>query len=128
MISAGETILHFDVENHLYIVLTPEMTDHTVALVNLTSHGRPKYTDHRRCFVVRADEHPWLRHDSCINYRRAVVNPIAPLIKAKNEGTLSQDAPCTPDLLRRIQEGALSSRETPRDVREAVSTTLAADA
>ena len=125
MIDPGETIRALDFGNHLYIVITGELSDGTIVLVNFTSHGRPGRTDHRRCLVVGPSEHPWLRHDSCVNYRRAIFNPLAPLVRAKRAGELSQHERCTPELLRRIQEGALVSRETPREIREAVRATLA---
>lgn len=121
--SPGESVLNFDQGNHLWFVLSDVTSEGLVAVANLTTHGR-SLTCGPGCTVVMPEEHPWLSHDSCLYVRGAIMNPVAPLDRAKAEGTLQQSAPCSPGLLRRLQEGAVSARLTPRPVRAAILATI----
>ena len=128
MIEPGDTLLDFDFGNHLWIVLSGETDDRRIALASLTSHGRRPICLRRSCVIVLAGEHIYLRNDSCVHYRRAVLNPLAPLLEAQRRGHLPKHQPCSPELLLRIQQGALDTLETPDPVRAAIRDTLDADA
>ncbi len=107
----GETILGLDFGHHLWVVLSRETADGRVAIANFTTHGQSS-TRGLDCAVIRAGEHPYVMRASCVYYRRADLKPLEPLEKAREQGTLRQHAPCSPGLLRRIQDGALASRFT----------------
>lgn len=115
----GETILGFDFGNHLWMVLSTPTADGQIALANLTTHGRLS-TCGDSCVVVKPGEHPYVVRASCIYYRGALLNPVAPLDGAKARGVLQQHEPCTPELLRRIQDGALASRFVAGAVKAAI--------
>lgn len=122
MIEPGETILGLDFGNHLWIVLSDATGDGEIALANLTTHGRlPSCGD--GCAVVRPGEHPYPVRDSCVYYRGATLNPLAPLADAKRRGELQQREPFGPALLRRVRDGALASPLTSPRVKAAIEAT-----
>lgn len=126
MIDPGETLLDFDFGNHLHVVISVEI-DGELAVANLTTHGREERCKRGACVIFQPGDHRWVRHPSCIPYRRAHMTPIRPLVEMKRRGTLSQDAPFAPDHLLRVQRGALAETRTPRPVRDAVRRTLGLD-
>lgn len=120
--SPGETIIGLDFGNHLWIVLSPT-NDGEIALVNLTTHGRGPSCG-AACTVIAAGEHRFVTRDSCVYFRAAYLNPLAPLTKAREQGTLRQHDPLAPELLRRIQEAALASRMVARNVKLAIQASI----
>jgi len=119
-VKPGETILGFDLGNHLFFVLSVEVAG-LVAVANFTDSSFP--SSDRTC-VAHPGEHPFLTKESCVYYRKAEMVALAPLSRAREEGELKQHQPLSPALLRRIQDGALISRFTARDVQAAVRLTL----
>lgn len=119
----GETILGLDAGQHLWVVLTSPDSDGNVVITNLTTHGQsPACGSH--CVVIKPEEHAWLKHDSCIYYRRADFNPVQPLDTAKSKGTLNQADPMSDAVLTRIREGALQSRFVAPRLKSAISDEL----
>lgn len=119
----GETFIGYDFGNHLWIVLSFPNEQGQIALANLTTHGRSgRCGDH--CTVVRPGEHPFVRRESCVHYRKAVLGLAAPLDADRERRTLSMRAPVGPELLRRIQEGALAAHETEDGFKAAIRATL----
>ena len=118
----GETIIGLDAAGHLWVVLSNETAAHQVVVVSLTSHNKSSCGEH--CTVIAPAEHPWIEHDSCVFYRRTDLNPVLPLDNDKARGMLRQSAPFSPDLLLRVQEGALTSRFTTAAVKAAIAETL----
>lgn len=116
----GDTILGLDFNNHLWIVISAPVQGH-IALVNLTTHTTGCIDD--SCHMEPGD-HPFVTRRSCVYYRRAIMNPLAPLLEADARGILRRHEPLVPDLLRRVQLGALASRFTAREVKAAVQATL----
>ena len=119
----GETILGLDFGNHLWIVLSIETDAGLVALANLTTHGRQRICG-SGCVVVGSGEHEYPSRDSCVYYRGAILNPVRPLDDARIRGVLQQREPFDPDLLLRVQHGALASRMTSQNVKDAIRRTL----
>lgn len=119
----GETFIGYDLGNHLWIVLSLPTERGEIALVNLTTHGRSGGCVNH-CVVVQPGEHPFVRRDSCVHYRKAVLGLAAPLDEARERRTLRTHAPVDPELLRRIQEGALAAHETEDGFKAAVRATL----
>ena len=119
----GETFIGYDLGNHLWIVLSLPTERGEIALVNLTTHGRSvRCGDH--CIIVYPGEHPFVRDKSCVPYRRATLGLTQPLDADRERRTLQTRAPVDPELLRRIQEGALATHETEDGVKAAVRATL----
>lgn len=91
-----------------------------VALVSLTTLR----SDSDRTTILRRGDHPYVQHESHVDYRRAIMTPAEPLRSAKDDGSLQQHEPLSAGLLLRVQQGALDSGWTPRAVKEAVRRTL----
>jgi hypothetical protein len=116
----GETLRDFDMGGHLYVVLTPELADGTIVVANLTTHGRsPACGD--GCTIVKPNEHSWVERDSCVYFRGTIFTAAAPLERAKERGELRQSDPCSPTLLKRIQDGALASRFVASALKDAIA-------
>ena len=126
MIEPGETFRDLDrtidPRNHLWIAVSRPIAGN-VALVNFTTH-RPWLDIHRHCLVVQADEHPWLKHESCIAFGFARMWEIDDLLARQRLGRLRRDERCSPDLLRRVQLAALDAVGTHARVKAAIRATL----
>lgn len=118
----GDAIWGLDLGDHLSVVLTAPSGDFMVAITNFTSHDKPSCGDH--CVVVTPDEYPVLSRDSCLFYRAAWLNPVAPLDRARAEGNLREAQSVPLEVLAKIQRGALASRFTAHVVKQAIRSTL----
>ena len=119
----GDTIIGLDFGNHFWIVISAPTDEGEIALVNLTTHGRGVSCG-LHCTTVARGEHPYVIRESCVYFRGAYLNAVAPLTRAREQGTLRQHEAVAPDLLRRIQEAALVDRMVPRAVKMAVQNSL----
>jgi hypothetical protein len=93
---------------HLHIVIS-KIISGKVLIVNITT---PKTNSDYTCVLKKAD-HPFIRHDSIVNYADAVDAQIELVKKAIRENTFIPDTPISEELLKRIQEGALKSDAFP---------------
>lgn len=110
-----------DTPSHLWIVITaPTAEAAEVGIVNLTSRNPPCDDT---CIVTH-EEHPFVHHDSIIEYRRGKLVANHVLDSAYDHGYLRMHQRASPELLRRIQEGALTSRHTKQALQAAVRATL----
>ncbi len=119
----GETFLGFDLHNHLWVVLSVATGNGGIAVANLTTHGRSRRCG-SDCVIVRLGEHAYVVRDSCVYYEKWAMAPEQPLDEAKKRRTLEQREPFSPELLRRVQEGALASRFPDKEFKDAVRETL----
>ncbi len=115
----GETIIGLDFGNHLWIVVSAPTSAGEIALVNLTTHGRGLLCG-PACTIVTTGEHPYVTRESCVYYRAAYLNPLAPLLAAREQGALRQHEPLSMELLRRVQDGALAHNMVDRIVKLAI--------
>lgn len=118
----GTTFVGYDRDNHLYIVLSAPDRHRRVALANLTSHGRPGCGEH--CLLLDPSDHAFVRHPSCVPFRRAKLEPLVKLEEARDKGTITLRETLTPELLQRIQQAALGDIHPPRNFKLAVRETL----
>lgn len=123
----GETFLGFDLANHLWIVLSEHGADGRVAVVNLTTHGRSALCARGSCVNVIPGEHPFVRRESCVYYRGAVMTSGLILDRTKEQGRLDQRDPLSAEILARIQRGALESELVPIEVQDAIQLTMSGD-
>jgi len=121
-VDIGETIVGLDMQRHLWVVLSAPDAEGNVAVANLTTHGKPSCGDF--CVVVTPAEHPFLRRDSCVYYRGASLNPVAPLDEYKTRGALNQSVPMPAEVVKRIQDGALASKFTQGVVKDAIRASM----
>ena len=122
-ISPGFTFMHtarsYD-GGHLWMVIPEETSLATVAVTNFTTAGR---IPDRTC-PIYAGGHPFVVHGTLVNYPLALMKPVAALRAAGQDGTITVRERIAPELLLRIQEGALLSLYTPPAVEKAVRATL----
>ena len=124
MSAPGQAVTGIDAQDHLWIVLSRPTASGTIALANLTTH-RPQQKTHRdSCVLVERGEHPFVKHLSCVAYHRAAMKPGLPFDSSVRRGRLVEHPRVSPDLLYRIQIGALATPRIRARVVEAVRATL----
>ncbi len=116
----GETFLGFDLDDHLWIILSGHDTNGLVAVANLTTHGRSAICARGACTLVAPGEHKFVRRESCIYYRGATLTSGESLDRTKQRGTLHQSDSLSPELLARVQVGALESEFVAVEVQDAI--------
>jgi hypothetical protein len=103
---AGTTFLRSDSDKHLWIIISdPKADAENILIVNLTSLDIRK----ENVCVLHVGDHPWVRHDTCVNYADAVVTSLPKLFAAKDAGAIVLHDPVSEVVLGRIREGAMNS-------------------
>lgn len=105
---------------HLWIVIAK--SSDSVVIVNFTT--KPSFSHDDTCTVTKG-EHPFVVHETIVNYRQSQVVDDAVLEGAKAHGYIEMRDAVSPGLLRRIQEGAIASPYAPQKVQSAVQAALA---
>ena len=120
----GDTFWGIDRQHHLWIALTPLAPDGSIFVANFTSHyPSVKASCDERCTVVNPGEHPYPRRPSCIYYRGSHAETQREILQGI-ERPFRRGEPLSPQLLRRVQRGALDSPRAPDDVKDAVRAAL----
>ena len=101
---------------HLWIVITSSNVQGKCAIVNVTSYDP---NDDRSC-VLQPGDHPFVRHPSVVRYQGATIADAGLIERAIREGVVKARGAVSPDVLRRVQEGALLSKYTENGVKDAV--------
>ncbi|MFC4789288.1 MULTISPECIES: hypothetical protein [Giesbergeria] len=65
--------------------------------------------------LLKPGDHPFIRHDSFIDYRFTRLEQAEHVEARVAEGVFDVKESCSPDLIRRIIEGALKSPRIPRE-------------
>jgi hypothetical protein len=103
---AGSTFLLTELDKHLWIVLSdPKLDDTKVLLVSLTTAHHLKES----VCLLEVGDHPWVRHQTCVNYQDAKVVSLKKLYELKDKGLLRLQEPLTADA-GASQEGSGGSR------------------
>jgi hypothetical protein len=103
---AGATFLRVDADNHLWVVISdPTKDPDNVLIVNLTTSDERK----ERACILRPGDHPWIKHETCVNYGDSVVTTLAKLNAAIAGNALRVQATMPPDVLKKIRNGVLDS-------------------
>lgn len=98
---------------HLYVILFPPI-DGRVLFVNVTTQ---KHNSDSTC-VLKVGEHPFLTHDSVINYADAADATLNQVNKAISMNVFKPHAPFSASLLKRVQGGAAASKAFPPKYRK----------
>lgn len=116
MIAPGFTFLSptpsYDTE-HLYVVIAV-IDASEVLFVNITSK---KQNSDRSCELTKGD-HPFITHESVINYADAKKAQINMLESAIKNNIMKSHQPVSPELLGRILNGALESPLFPEGMKK----------
>lgn len=100
---------------HLWFLLTDPDTTGRVLQAMLVS-SQP-HTD--KTVVIIQGDHPWVRHESNIDFGGARFFPVSKLASANAQGRLRLEADMTPELLARVQTGLLASSRTIHEIKDA---------
>ncbi len=74
--------------------------------------------------MLAPGDHPFIRYPSCIPFRRAKLESLTRLEEAREKGSITLREPFDPEVLRRIQQKAVSDIHPPRNLKLAVRETL----
>lgn len=98
-------------EEHLWIILSDPVNhpEAPVLIANLTTRRAGSDT---ACVLARGD-HPFIKHDSCVNYQDSRLAEAKTLAGALTAKLLLAREPMSADVLRRIRVGASASRFIP---------------
>ena len=103
-----------DEKIHLHVVLTRPNREGDVVVVSLTTY-RPKSDP---TVILNVGDHPFVRHQTAVNYRKAVATSAEILEERLAGGVYVIYPPVRSDVLRRIQEGIGKSDFTPTGIQK----------
>lgn len=107
--------------DHLFVVLSSPDHQGKFALVNITSQDAGK----EQTCVLLPEDHSFVRHETVVRYRSAVVVDLQLFEKAIENGIMKPQEAMKAAVLERMQNGALASRYTEIGVKNAVRAELA---
>ena len=74
--------------------------------------------------LLSAGDHPFITHDSYVDYSFARMESQAHVEQCVAAGTFTAKEDCSPELIRRIIQGALVSKRIPREFKKVLETVL----
>lgn len=75
--------------------------------------------------ILRPGDHPFIEHDSFVDYRYTRLETAQHVEGRINDGVFVLKEPCSPELIRRLIQGAMKSRRISREFKKILeSTTL----
>jgi hypothetical protein len=95
---------------HLWFIITePDPESNQCVMVSLTTlrYGKDQTV------ILRAGDHSFITKDSIILFSDAMLVDANSITAQINAGTIRQHDDCSPEALRLIQDGLLSSPQTP---------------
>lgn len=75
------------------------------------------------CLLSEGD-HPFIEHDSFVDYRFTRMEQVDHVQARVQEGVFIEKEPCSPELIKRILQGALKSRRIRRDYKQIIEKVL----
>jgi hypothetical protein len=105
--------------SHLNVVLCdptdfPTYRTQSVICVDICSLGQIIW--HDQAVLLSQGDHPFIQHDSYVNYSQAAVHHAASLENLVGVRGYEPTEPVTHELLIRLRDGAVRSIHTPRDI------------
>jgi hypothetical protein len=103
-VTSGQTFLPVDgADDHLWIVISDTTQDPDELVIVCLLSWRPY---HDQACVLHAGEHPFIKHDTCVNYPGALFASREILEARVAEGKIKLKAPISADLLKKIRDSA----------------------
>jgi hypothetical protein len=117
-LNLGDTFLNLNpyIATHLWAIVSTPTPEDQVVMFNFTSR-KPGCDE--TC-VIRRGEHPFVKHDTAVAYRRGRLLSRTDWNKLQELGFYEAQPPLSNALLKRIQQGALDSEFTPIGLQEIV--------
>jgi hypothetical protein len=105
-VEAGETFFFRSREDHLWMIISdPSIDAEQVVIVNLTTYRKGSVLKEIAC-LLHPDDHPYIRHESCVNYHDARVYPDKHLTSLLARDKITLNVPLAPEILKRVRDGA----------------------
>lgn len=93
-------------DSHLWVVISdPAQDAKAILIVNFTTLR----SDSETACVLAAGEHPFVKHETCVNYRGAKIVSEADISDLMKSGHLRQHAIVSAAVLKRMHDGAANS-------------------
>lgn len=93
-------------DSHLWVVISdPAADEENVLIVNFTTSR----ADSDKACILQAGEHPFVQHETCVNYGGAKVVSKADIELLIEKGLMATHASVSAALLKRIRDGAANS-------------------
>jgi hypothetical protein len=93
-------------DSHLWVVISdPAVDPQRVLIVNFTTRRE----DSDPACILQAGEHPFVHHETCVNYAGAKVVSGAQIQALLRKGLLTTHAALSSTLLKRMRDGAAAS-------------------
>jgi hypothetical protein len=93
-------------DSHLWVVISdPSIDAENILIVNFTTSR----ADSDKACILQAGEHPFVKHETCVNYAGAKVVAKASIDTLMQKGLLTPHASVSATLLKRIWDGAAAS-------------------
>jgi hypothetical protein len=103
------------IDSHLWILTSdPDLDREAILILNLTS--AETFYDHT-C-VLGCGDHPFIRHDNCVNYAQGYVVSSYLLTDKLTKHQLEYREPMSRSVMERILQGAAMSDHLPLDHRQ----------
>ena len=93
------------------MISDPSIDPQRVLIVNFTTRRK----DSDPACILQAGEHPFVHHETCVNYAGAKVVTGAQIQKLLKKGLLTNHAALSAALLKRIRDGAAASERMSLD-------------
>ncbi|WP_371436577.1 hypothetical protein [Polaromonas sp.] len=117
-----------DAKKHLFaLMLEPTVIEgygpKTMVLMACVSSVQPHLNNENAC-LLSAGEHPFIAHDSFVDYRFTRLEAAEAIEKGIASGVFVQKEDCAPALLKKIIAGALASRRISREHKQILERVL----
>lgn len=103
---------------HLWIVLTNADADGQILIVNLTTAYSFDKDSVDATVCLNPGEHPFIKQESYVFYREAMIKKVADLQTEEKTGRLKMQADCSSTIISLVRGGIGASRHCKRSVRK----------
>ncbi len=113
----GDTFLSTVDGGHLWVIVTePNELGEVVCATFTTKRERSDTTT-----ICQIGEHPFFRHETVVAHNQCLQYTTAMIEEYFEDGTFVSREACTPALLRKVRDGLIASKFTPKYIRTAVA-------
>lgn len=116
--SAFENRQYGNLSPHLWIVISnPHFDNERIVIVNITTWRDEATLINDESCIIEGGEHEYIDHKSYVFYRQSTVTSEDKIQLAIDGGALIVQNDCSPELLKKILNGAAESQFTQNEVK-----------